>query len=134
MQFLKLAWWREAVRGIMAFLCNLKTKQKVVVKQEEEKPTPNPEPEVEKEEDLVRFEDAHEPLIDKHTFKLAQEIMAERTHSNYRGSHKGPTIFSGKLFCADCGTRLTSGPSAITQRYICRKYHAFNKGINHARH
>ena len=76
-----------------------------------------------KEEDLVRFEDAHEPLIDKHTFKLAQEIMAERTHSNYRGSHKGPTIFSGKLFCADCGTRLTSGPSALTQRYICRKYH-----------
>ena len=76
-----------------------------------------------KEEDLIRFEDAHEPLIDKHTFKLAQEIMAERTHSNYRGSHKGPTIFSGKLFCADCGTRLTSGPSAITQRYICRKYH-----------
>ena len=76
-----------------------------------------------KEEDLIRFEDAHEPIIDKHTFKLAQEIMAERTHSNYRGSHKGPTIFSGKLFCADCGTRLTSGPSAITQRYICRKYH-----------
>ena len=76
-----------------------------------------------KEEDLVRFEDAHEPLIDKHTFKLVQEIMAERTHSNYRGSHKGPTVFSGKLFCADCGTRLTSGPSALTQRYICRKYH-----------
>ena len=75
------------------------------------------------EEDLIRFEDAHEPIIDKHTFKLAQEIMAERTHSNYRGSHKGPTTFSGKLFCADCGTRLTSGPSAITQRYICRKYH-----------
>lgn len=76
-----------------------------------------------KDEDLIRFEDAHEPIIDKHTFKLAQEIMAERTHSNYRGSHKGPTVFSGKLFCADCGTRLTSGPSALTQRYICRKYH-----------
>ena len=76
-----------------------------------------------KEEDLVRFEDAHEPLIDKHTFKLAQEIMAERTHSNYRGSHKGPTTFAGKLFCADCGTRLTSSSSALTQRYVCRKYH-----------
>ena len=75
------------------------------------------------DEDLIRFEDAHEPLIDKHTFKLAQEIMAERTHSNYRGSHKGPTIFSGKLFCADCGTRLTSSTSALTQRYVCRKYH-----------
>ena len=76
-----------------------------------------------KEEDLVRFENAHEPLIDKHTFKLAQEIMAERTHSNYRGSNKGPTTFSGKLFCADCGTRLTSSSSALTQRYVCRKYH-----------
>ena len=76
-----------------------------------------------KEEDLVRFEDAHEPLIDKHTFKLVQEIMAERTHSNYRGSHKGPTTFAGKLFCADCGTRLTSSSSALTQRYVCRKYH-----------
>ena len=76
-----------------------------------------------KDEDLVRFEDAHEPIIDKQTFKLAQEIMAERTHSNYRGSHKGPTIFSGKLFCADCGTRLTTSASALTQRYVCRKYH-----------
>ena len=76
-----------------------------------------------KEEDLIRFEDAHEPIIDKQTFKLAQEIMAERTHSNYRGSQKGPTVFSGKLFCADCGTRLTSASSALTQRYVCRKYH-----------
>lgn len=78
---------------------------------------------MQKDEDLIRFEDAHEPLIDKQTFKLAQEIMAERTHSNYRSSEKGPTIFSGKLYCADCGTRLTPGPSAKTQRYICRKYH-----------
>ena len=73
---------------------------------------------------LIRFEDAHEPLIDKQTFKLVQEIIAERTRSNYRGSKKdNPNLFSGKLFCADCGTRLTPGSSAITQRYVCRKYH-----------
>ena len=78
---------------------------------------------LQKEDDLIRFEDAHEPIIDKQTFKLAQEIMAERTHSNYRSSEKGPTLFSGKLFCADCGTRLTSGSSFKTQRYVCRKYH-----------
>lgn len=76
-----------------------------------------------KEEDLIRFEDAHEPIIDKQTFKLAQEILAERTHSNYRSSEKGPTIFSGKIYCADCGTRLTPSASAKTQRYVCRKYH-----------
>lgn len=78
---------------------------------------------LQKDEDLIRFEDAHESLIDKHTFKLVQEILAERTHSNYRSSKKGPTVFSGKLYCADCGTKLTSGPSTKTQRYICRKYH-----------
>jgi len=76
-----------------------------------------------KEEDLIRFEDVHEPIIDKQTFKLAQEILAERTHSNYRSSEKGPTVFAGKLFCADCGTRLTPSRSAKTQRYVCRKYH-----------
>jgi DNA invertase Pin-like site-specific DNA recombinase len=75
------------------------------------------------EENLIRFEDAHEPIIDKQTFKLAQEILAERTHSNYRSSEKGPTVFAGKLFCADCGTRLTPSRSAKTQRYVCRKYH-----------
>ena len=76
-----------------------------------------------KEEDLIRFEDSHEPIIDKKTFKLAQEILAERTHSNYRSSEKGPTIFSGKIYCADCGTRLTTATSAKIQRYVCRKYH-----------
>ena len=76
-----------------------------------------------KEEDMIRFEDAHEPIISKQTFKLAQEILAERTHSNYRSSSKGPTVFSGKIYCADCGTRLTPSSSAKTQRYVCRKYH-----------
>ena len=76
-----------------------------------------------KEEDIIRFEDSHEPIIDKQTFKLAQEILAERTHSNYRSSEKGPTTFSGKIYCADCGTRLTPGASAKIQRYVCRKYH-----------
>lgn len=76
-----------------------------------------------KEEDLIRFEDAHDPLIDKQTFKLTQELMAERAITNYRGSKKNqPCVFSGKLYCADCGTRLTTAASAKTQRYVCRKY------------
>jgi DNA invertase Pin-like site-specific DNA recombinase len=79
-----------------------------------------------KDADLIRFEDAHEPLIDKQTFKLVQEILAERSVTNYRGSKKNePCIFSGKLYCSDCGTRLTTGFSAKIQRYVCRKYHLY---------
>lgn len=77
-----------------------------------------------KEENMCIFEDAHEPLVDKKTFKLAQEIMAERTTTNYRGSKRDvPNLFAGKLYCADCGTRLTSSAWAKIPRYVCRKYH-----------
>lgn len=73
---------------------------------------------------LIRFEDAHEPLIDKQTFQLVQQIIADRADIHYRGSKKNqPCTFSGKLYCADCGTRLTTANSAKTQRYVCRKYH-----------
>ena len=74
--------------------------------------------------DLIRFEDAHEALIDKHTFALVQQMIADRADTHYRGSKKDkPCTFSGKLYCADCGTRLTTANSAKTQRYVCRKYH-----------
>lgn len=74
------------------------------------------------------FEDAHEPLIDKNTFKLAQEIAEKRSKHPYRGmrglSQKYPNVFVGFLECADCGfnmttTRMRSGET----RYICRTYH-----------
>ena len=74
--------------------------------------------------DLIRFENAHEPLIDKHSFALVQQMIADRADTHYRGSKKDkPCTFSGKLYCADCGTRLTTANSAKTQRYVCRKYH-----------
>ena len=74
--------------------------------------------------DLIRFENAHEPLIDRQSFTLVQHMIADRADTHYRGSKKDkPCTFSGKLYCADCGTRLTTANSAKTQRYVCRKYH-----------
>lgn len=76
-------------------------------------------------EDMIVFEDAHEPIIDKKTFMLVQEVMGERKKYNYRGQKKKDkkNTFSGKLFCADCGKRLTPASSRNNQRYVCVTYH-----------
>lgn len=77
-------------------------------------------------ENMIVFENAHEPLVDKKTFILAQQIMAERSKKNYRGTKKSGTlnIFTGKLICADCGERMTprTNPKR-SQRYVCKTYH-----------
>jgi hypothetical protein len=69
------------------------------------------------------FPDTHEPLIDEVTFELAQKRIATR--------HR-PTkvdeidIFSGLLFCADCGYKmqLIRGAATLERKhgYTCGAY------------
>ena len=49
------------------------------------------------------FPDTHEPLIDKETFELAQKRIATR---NRPTKSTEIDIFSGLLFCADCGHKM----------------------------
>ena len=49
------------------------------------------------------FEDTHEPLIDEATFELAQKRIATRQR---RTKSNEIDIFSGLLFCADCGAKM----------------------------
>lgn len=76
-------------------------------------------------EDMIIFENAHEPLIDKRTFYLTQQVLEERRTNNYRGQKRplNKNTYSGKLFCADCGKRLTVTTSRKNQRYVCISYH-----------
>ena len=84
--------------------------------------------ELPKEEHLV-FRDAHESLVDKETFNLAQEIMAKRSIRPYRGIQKYPNLFTGFLICADCRNRLTTTRSRNGDtRYKCRTYHDLGRG------
>ena len=88
------------------------------------------------EENWHRFTNAHEPIIDMQTFRLAQDIMKQRVQFNYRGSKQvRPNIFAGILYCSDCGKILTSnnGRSGNT-RYICRTYNVYgtSKCTSHA--
>lgn len=85
---------------------------------------------VPKEEQNV-FINAHEPIIDEQTFKLTQEIIASRSFGNYRGKkiQTRDNIFAGLLYCADCGTRLTSANGGNNTRYICRSYNIYGSSV-----
>jgi DNA invertase Pin-like site-specific DNA recombinase len=78
-------------------------------------------------DDLIVFENAHEAIIDKQTFKLVQEVLIERGNISYRGQKNRTTIntFTGKLYCADCGGKMFATFSRVNKRYVCSSYHTF---------
>ena len=76
------------------------------------------------------FENAHEPLIDKDTFQLAQSITLQRKKTPYRGVKiQRPNIFSGMLQCADCGRIMTSGSRSQNTRYVCTSYNKYGTNV-----
>ena len=49
------------------------------------------------------FPNTHEPLVDEETFELAQKRIATRTRPT---KSEEIDLFSGLLFCADCGSKM----------------------------
>lgn len=100
--------------------------------------TINGKPIQQDDEDLIIFENAHDALVDKRTFKLVQEVLIERGKNHYRGQkvRTTPNTFSGKLYCADCGARMSVTFSRVHKRYVCQTYHAFgtDRCTTHAIH
>jgi DNA invertase Pin-like site-specific DNA recombinase len=76
------------------------------------------------EESHIVFTNHHEPIIDTYSFELAQKIMRKRSKSSYRGTKKHPNIYSGLLFCGDCGSPMFSmSRSDDKEAYRCGEYH-----------
>ena len=75
------------------------------------------------EEKQVIFENAHEPIIDPDTWERVQELRKQRKRPN-RYDEVG--VFSGLLFCADCGSVLYQQRYENKTRkqdcYICGNY------------
>lgn len=74
-------------------------------------------------ESWIIVENTHDPIIDKHTFDLVQELQKQRTKS----VDTAPSgIFSGKLFCADCKKSMERQYARHGNReftgYICKTY------------
>lgn len=74
-------------------------------------------------ESWIIAENTHEPIIDKHTFALVQELSGQRT----KAVHTVPNgLFSGKLFCADCKKSMERLYARHGERgfigYVCKTY------------
>lgn len=75
------------------------------------------------EEQQHFFPNTHEPLIDQGTFDLAQKRAATRHRP---AKNEEIDVFSGLLFCADCGYKMTfqAGTGTLERKhaYLCGKY------------
>ena len=74
-------------------------------------------------EDWKIFENTHEPIIDKSTFDIVQKIRANRKRPTKMGEMP---MFSGILYCADCGKKLSFHRRAndpdTKHNFVCSNY------------
>ncbi len=75
------------------------------------------------------FENHHEPIIDNRTWLLAQDMLKQRTTvSCYRGIKKYDNVYSGFMFCGDCGSPMFSmSRKDLAPAYTCGTYHKRGK-------
>jgi vacuolar-type H+-ATPase subunit I/STV1 len=75
------------------------------------------------EEKQMVFENTHEPILDRDTWERVQELRKQRKRPNRYGE---VGLFSGLLFCADCGSVLYQQRYQTDKRkqdcYICGSY------------
>lgn len=64
----------------------------------------------------VRYENAFEAVVDKHTFAVAQNLLAH----DARRSSDGIALLSGLVECADCGQSMVrKSPDRTHHYYVC---------------
>ncbi len=74
------------------------------------------------------FPDHHPKIFDDDTMKLLFEVKDSRHHSQYRGQRKHVNLFSGCLYCKDCGMKLTAINRPNRRKYyLCGTYNKKGK-------
>ena len=74
------------------------------------------------------FPDHHPKIFDDDTMKLLYEVKDSRHHSQYRGQKKHINLFSGCLYCKDCGMKLTAiNRPNRGKYYVCGTYNKKGK-------
>ena len=68
------------------------------------------------------FYNHHEPIVSFSEFTLAQEVRQGR--AKYKGRRRHDYLFTGKIFCADCGAQMTGkSEKRYPHGYECVTYH-----------
>ncbi|MFR1800765.1 MAG: recombinase family protein [Faecalispora jeddahensis] len=75
------------------------------------------------ESEQVRIENTHQPLIDKTTWDIVQDI---RKHKRRRANMAELNIFSGLVYCKDCGGTMVLHRAhtmdAVKNNFMCSTY------------
>lgn len=72
----------------------------------------------------IVFLNHHPGIVDYRTFAKAQEQKKRRTVTHYRGVKKFDNVYSGLLYCGDCGAPMFSmSRSDLKPAYTCGTYH-----------
>lgn len=75
-----------------------------------------------------KFENHHEPIIDKETFLAAQEIKKNNQKYNTRTKNNREHLLHGIVFCGDCGSvEYAYAPKGLATQYVCSKHFKYGK-------
>ena len=78
----------------------------------------------------LRFENTHEPLIDRQTWDIVQDI---RRHKKRRTNMDEQNIFSGLVYCMDCGGTMVLHRAhtmdAVKNNFMCSTYKKKGKEV-----
>ena len=82
------------------------------------------------ESERLRFENTHEPLIDRQTWEIVQSI---RQHKRRRANFAEQNIFSGLVYCMDCGGTMVLHRAhtmdAVKNNFMCSTYKKKGKDV-----
>ncbi|KAB3538585.1 recombinase family protein [Alkaliphilus pronyensis] len=82
---------------------------------------------VEEEKQIVH-ENHHPSIISKNEFKLAMEVNYRRNKRLIRGGNSGINLFSGFLYCNECGSYMIARKRKNNSiAYYCGQYHKYGK-------
>ncbi len=74
--------------------------------------------------DQLVFENHHPSIVDYRTFATAKALREKRTSFNYRGVKINDNVYSGFLFCGDCGSPMFAmSRKELKPAYTCGTYH-----------
>ena len=76
------------------------------------------------ETEQIVIEDHHQPIIDYRTFETTRQLRQQRSTSHYRGIKINDNVYSGFLYCGDCGSPMFAmSRRDLSPAYTCGTYH-----------
>lgn len=76
------------------------------------------------EDEQIVIENHHQAIIDYRTFATTRALREKRSRSNYRGIKVNDNVYSGFLYCGDCGSPMFAmSRKDLKPAYTCGTYH-----------